>query len=481
MPSFTPHGYQQRAIDDVLRDPFHALFMDPGLGKTAVTLAALTQLREELDVSAALVIAPLRVCLSVWPEETAKWDEFNGLRTTYLGDHITDPSGAAADIYLINPERVGQLFGTRVVVESKAKKKRTVWRPGPWRDWVGRPEMLVIDESTRFKRSSGIRTRTVKRYLDDFGRRLALTGSPAPNGLMDLHGQMLLVDGGEALDPRITYYQKRYFDSEVIGRASRKHTVYELKRGADKLIYEAIAPRVTVLRAEDWLELPEEIATDVPVLIPDQVQDMIVSLREEGIVDEGGLELLSDGGAGAKERQLVNGIVYTNPPFERRREWTVVHEQKLLALEEQLDEIGRPAIVAYEFRCERTEILKRLRPGRRVGIVGGGLKKGEAETAIRQWCAGELDVLLVHPAACGHGLNLQTGGNVIVWFAPPWDLEQYQQLNRRLLRQGQEADRVFVYHLTGVRTVDRRVARVLRKKDATQEDVFDALKEDYDD
>ncbi len=480
MPSFVPHGYQQRAIDDVIRDPFHALFMDPGLGKTAITLAAFTELRERLDVCKVLVIAPLRVCLSVWPEEIEKWDEFNGLRTTYLGDHITDPDGKAADIYLINPERIGQLFGTRVVVESKAKKKRTVWRPGPWRDWVGRPEMLVIDESTRFKRSSGVRTKTVNRYLDDFGRRIALTGSPVPNGLLDLHGQMLLVDGGAALDPRITYYRKRYFDSELVGRASRKRLTYTLKAGADEQIYDAIAPRVTVLRAEDWLELPEEITTDVPVLIPDKVRGMINSLRKDSIVFEDGLEIMDDGGAHAKERQLVNGVVYTNPPFAKRREWKVVHEQKLLALMDLLDEIGRPAIVAYEFRCERAEILKRLK-GRRVGVVGGGLKAGEAMIAIQRWKAGDLDVLLVHPAACGHGLNLQTGGNVVIWFGPPWDLEAYQQLIKRLLRQGQEEDHVLVYHLVGVGTVDRRVVRGLRKKDATQEDVFDALKEDYND
>jgi len=338
--------------------------------------------------------------------------------------------------------------------------------------------MLVIDESTRFKHSTGVRTKTLKRYIGDFGRRVAMTGTPAPNGLMDLHGQMMLVDGGAALDHRITYFQKRYFDCDMVGGA-RKFPKFSLKDGAHDQILSAIAPHVTVLRAEDWLELPEVIYTDVPVNLDANVGIALTELAHNSATEIDDVEIIGDGPALAKMRQLINGIVYETTPFTEpgKRKWKVVHREKLNALVELVDEIGRPALVAYEFLSEREEIVRALRAeGKRVAIIGGGISARDAAEAERAWKARELDVLLVHHKAAGHGLNLQSGGNVVIWFAPIWDLELYQQLIKRLHRQGQEAEKVFVYHLVARGTVDRRVARVLRQKDATQEGVFLALK-----
>jgi len=475
MAGLTLHGYQERAVGEVMADPFHALFMDPGLGKTAISLTAFTRLRDELDVCKLLVIAPLRVCYGVWPEEARIWDEFKHLKVRHLTTHMD--LDCDADIYTINPERLSWLFGRQDEV-TEYKRPKTVWRAGPWKDWKGRPDMLVVDESSRFKTSTGVRTKTVKRYIGDFGRRLAMTGTPAANGVMGLHGQMLLVDGGAALDHRITYFQKRYFDHEMVGGA-RKFPKFTLKDGAHDKIMAAIAPRVTVLRAEDWLKLPEFMYHDVVIPLEQRIGIALTELEHEAATEIDDIELINDGPALTKIRQLVNGIVYETSPFTdpSKRKWKVVHREKLNALTELLDEIGKPAIVTYEFLCEREEIVKTLRAeGFRVAIIGGGISAREGAEAERAWNAGELDVLLVHPAAAGHGLNLQRGGHCVIWFAPIWDLELYQQLNGRVRRQGQESDKVFVYHLVGRGTPDRRVARVLRQKDATQESVFDALK-----
>jgi len=477
MARLIPHGYQERAAGEVVADPFRFLMIDPGLGKTAISLMAFLELREQLDVSRLLVVAPLRVCYGVWPEQIAQWDQFAHLKTK----HITTAFDleAEADVYTINPERLSWLFGRQDTV-IKWKKKVNVWRPGPWKDWKRRPDMLVLDESTRFKHSTGVRTRTLKRYIGDFGRRVAMTGTPTPNGLMDLHGQMMLVDGGAALDHRITYFEKRYFDRDMVGGA-RKFPKFTLKDGAHEQIMAAIAPHVTVLRAEDWLELPEVIYTDVPVDVGSKVGVALTELEHNHATEIDDIEIVGDGPALIKMRQLINGIVYDTTPFSdpSQRTWKVVHREKLNALLETLDEIGRPAIVSYEFLCEREEIVRALRAdGRKVGIIGGGISPRDGAEAERAWKARELDVLLVHPKAAGHGLNLQSGGNVVIWFGPIWDLELYQQLNGRLCRQGQEAEKVFVYHLVGRGTSDRRVARVLRQKDATQERVFAALKQE---
>ena len=471
------HGYQERAKNDLVYDPFHALLMDPGLGKTAITLSAFLELREQLDVVSMLVVAPLRVCLTVWPDEVQEWDQFRGLKTHYLGDEMENPP--KADIYLINHERIGQLFGKAGVAVSKTGRKRRVWNPGPWRDWKRRPDMLVMDESSRFKRSTGVRTKTMRRYLDDFGRRVALTGTPAPNGAMDLHGQMLLVDRGKSLDHRITYFRDEYFNQVDVGRGKHRRPNYELKDGSFDRICGSIAPRVTVLRAADYLDLPPMVVQDVKVPLPAQIRRALDSLEEESAaeLEELGLDLIEQGGALTKTRQLINGMVYNGSPFENEaKTWTIAHTAKLDALEDLVHEIGRPVMVTYEFRSEREEILKRLSKTLRVGVLGGRAARSKSAETIRTWNAGQLDVLLVHPSAAGHGLNLQTGGDSIVWFAPIWDLELYIQLNGRLCRQGQRADRVFVYHLVGTGTADIRVAASLRKKNMNQEKLFEALK-----
>lgn len=472
-------GFQERAKQDLIRDPFHALFMDPGMGKTRIVLEAFVEMKESLDVDKLLVFAPVRVCTMTWPDEAAKWAP--GLSVEYLGD-----PGAMerdADIYCINPERANQLFGKRGTVIGPRGGKKEGWIAGPWASWKKRPDMLAVDELSRWKRASGSRHEALYRYLDDFGRRVGMTGTPAPNGLEDLHGQMLLIDGGRSLDHRIGAYRRRYFDRIDVEHDKHGHThpEYVLKPGYQRWIYEAIGPRVTSLRAADYLDLPPLIQRDIEVELSKRSRaDVEHLIKHSTVVLENGMELYSEQSAGSRVRQLINGIVYDVDPLSPKKRpttWKVVHTEKLDALAGLVAEIQQPVLIAYEHKCEREEIFKYLRKtGIRVARAGGGVPKAEVDAALRDWNAGKLDALVMHPAA--HGLNLQTGGNHLIWFGPPWDLELYLQFNGRLQRTGQTADRVLCYHLVSRGTLDVRVSRVLCQKNVTQDMLFMALREE---
>jgi superfamily II DNA or RNA helicase len=467
---FNPHPFQERAIQDLIADPFHALFMEPGLGKTAIVLEAFSRLYEALDVVRALVIAPLRVCYSTWPDEAAKWRQFNELRVCNLHEHRDLCRLPEAQLYLINPESLHRLFGA-------PNKERTRWVPGPWKTWKGRPEMLVVDELTRFKRKTGHRARTLKRHLGDFGRRIGMTGTPAPNGLLDLHGQMLVIDRGASLDHRIGHYKKNFFYPAYEDDSRRP--VWEPLPGSAEKIAALIAPRVTRLEADEYLQLPKRVVTQVPVILPDDAMQQYKQMRSTGIVSfEDGTEVMTgtDSALG-KCRQIANGMVYTSAPWETHRDYKVVHHAKIEALKDLVAEIGKPVMVVYEFRHE-AEIIEREIPG--VARIGGGTSPAEGKRIEDAWNRGEIPALLTHPASGGVGLNIQYGSNAQIWFTPPWDLEQYIQTVGRLERQGQPESNVFVYFLVARGTVDPRVARVLVKKEATQDELLDALKEEME-
>jgi len=471
MAEFVPHPYQERAIQDVIDDPFHALFMEPGLGKTAIMLEAFRRMRRDLDVSRALVVAPLRVCYMTWPEEIAKWTQFRETRVSLIHggpEAMAEAIEEDANLYLINPEGLRWLFG-------QPNEKRTRWLPGPWRDWRNRPEMLVVDELTRFKRASGVRSRTLKRSLGDFGRRAGMTGTPAPNGLLDLHGQLLVIDRGEALDPRVTHYKRRFF----VPVGDPRDDNWEPRPGSAEQIADLIAPRVTRLDARDYLDLPKRIVTEVPVILPDQAKVQYDRMRADGCVElASGTEVIAVGDSAiGKCRQIANGALYTRKPWETHRQYEILHLQKLEALQELIGEIGRPTMIAYEFLHD-AEIIKKGLP--HVEVIGGGTSPRDAKRIADKWNAGVLPVLLIHPLSGGVGLNLQYGGNSLVWYSPPWDLEQFEQTVGRLERQGQPESSVFVYFLVARGTIDKRVVRVLQSKAATQTALLDALKEEFE-
>lgn len=474
MIDFTPHVYQDRAIHNVVWNPYHGLFMDPGLGKTACVYAAFRQLRAMCDVTSMLVIAPLRVCYTTWPDERDKWTEFRDISICNL--HAWDFSEGMpprSDVYLINPEGLERVFGGPVARKTRPgskKKWRVVWESGPWKRWRGRPEMLVVDESTKFKRSTGRRMKVLRRYLGDFGRRVILTGTPIPNGVMDLHGQMLILDRGATLDERVTYFQKQWFEKIAVGPPSRRFDKYIPLDGSFDEITRMIAPYVTCLRSEDWLDLPELLPIDVPVKIPDQALELYESVKKEGVGwVEDGEDVLMDGTL-VKLQQIASGILYSDRGAKR---WHQVHKEKLDALEDLLAESGRPALVSYWFTSESEAIRRRI--GMDTPVIGGGTKPARAAEIVREWNAGQHPVVLVQPQAAAHGLNMQEGSNAIIWFTLPWDLELYDQLNARLHRQGQQADKVFVYHLVAQHTIDSGVVSVLGSKSRNQNDLKVAL------
>lgn len=475
MPEFIPHVYQRRAIEDVVRDPQRALFIPVGLGKSSISLQAFCELRDALEVRRALIIAPLRVCYSTWPAEVQKWSQFRHLRLHNL--HEKMDLTVDADIFLINFEGLPKLFGKPLELESGKK----VWEPGPWVAWRNRPEMLIIDELTKMKNSQGVRSKTLRRYLGDFSRRVGLTGTPAPNGLQDLFGQMLMIDRGEALGDKITHFREKWCQSVSVGAKGRKFMQYSPKDGAFDEIQKLIKPRVTVLEANDWIKLPDRIVVNVPVRLERKTLDLYRKAVKEAFALLDGDKPFDATAKAVKLKQLANGLVYTGDPLSLTREVVRVHDKKVEALDELLDELQRPALVAYEYKCDGEALVKKLRRKFELDfdpIINGKTKSSQTLWLIDQWNKEKLPVLLLQPQAVSHGLNLQFGGNAIIWYSQTFDLELYQQLNGRLHRQGQKSPSVFFYHLVAQGTIDERVVGVLEDKAATQDALIAALKEE---
>ncbi len=443
------------------------LLLDPGLGKTSITLAAFMVLKKQKLVDRVLVIAPLRPCYSVWPVEAKKWSEFVDLRVHVL--HGKGKTAAAlksdADVFVINPEGLEWL-----------SEKRWQW-----------PQMLVVDESTKFKHTSTKRFKTLRKLLGKFRRRYILTGSPAPNGLLDLFGQIYILDQGNALGRFITHYRQQYFWPTGFGGYK-----WVMKTNAEKEIYRAIDPLVLRLDAADYLKMPPKIVTTVHVELPERGRKLYDELEKKMILQlkEGDVTAFNAGVLTNKCRQVANGTVYTDLLAEdyrygrnvRDRGYAVVHRAKIEATLDLVDELaGQSAIIAYDFNHEREQLEGALKSHlhlEEVPVLGGGVSPKRGREIETEWNRGQLRVLLAHPASAAHGLNLQAGGPVLIWFSLPWNLEHYDQLIHRLWRQGQ-TERVFVYHLVTKNTVDETVLMTLIKKNHTQRSLLDALRTRY--
>ncbi len=465
--------YQDRAIEDLIADPFHGLFMEPGLGKTAIALEAFRRMHEACDVARMLVIAPLRVAYATWPQELAKWQEFRGLSMGILhGSDKADVLEQPHDIFVINPEGLPWLLGTPIYRKGKNGKMRLVgWKPGVWTNWRRRPECLVVDESTRFKTANTIGSKTLKRYTKDFGRRQILTGTPADNSLEDLHGQMLVIDRGDSLGEKITHYRRDFFYPRPTGY--RNVISWEPQKGAVDGIAARIAPRITRLSGGEYSNLPERIYSDVPVRLPTKAMNAYNEIRRHGATTlAGGVDVIADSPM-AKCRQIVGGCVYTAPPDQPEKEWQCVHKAKTIALAELMDELSVPPLISYWFDHERQLIQHEL--GADIPYIGGGVSPKRGLEIAAAWNAGKLRGLLIHPMSGGVGLNLQHGGNVVIFYTLPWTPGLYNQVIGRVHRQGQKYDTVFVYNLSASETVDQYVAAVLAKKSATETELLAAI------
>lgn len=447
--AFEPHKYQVDAITHLLENPYAALFLNPGLGKTAITLQAFRILWMNNAATRALVIAPLRVIHNVWPGEIEKWENFQNISYSILhGPKKNDAVYANKDLYLINPEGIPWLATT------------DLWK---------RVDMLIVDESSMWKNHNTRRFRSIKPFLKDFRRRVILTGTPTPNGMMQLWSQMFLVDGGLRLEQFITRYRRRYFYQTRYST----HSTYELMEDGMQRIYERIGD-IVLHRSNDVLDLPELVNNEIVVELPEDAKEQYDTLKRDSYIElsGGGATALNAGAKTNKLKQLSGGGLYDD---DGNAEW--VHDAKIDALRELVSEHqGQPVLVFYQFKHE----LERLREVFQAPYLGGGVGSAESKKIIKAWNKDEIPILLLHPAAGGHGLNLQQGTcATAVWFSIPWDAEHYEQATARLWRQGQKQT-VVLHHIVAKGTVDRHVIRALRGKVDLQKTLLNVLKGDVD-
>lgn len=450
MKEFIPHSYQEYCIDRICTDPAIGLFLDCGLGKTAITLTAIKRLKYEMwCVRKVLIIAPKKVAESTWTKEAAKWKHLNRLRLVHVLGLAAQRLAALqeqADVYLINRENTQWLV-----------------------DYYGRNwpfDMVVLDESSSFKNHRAKRFRTLKLVRSRINRLVELTGTPNPRGLMDLWAQVFLLDGGKRLGRTITAYRDAYFVPDKRNRTTIFS--YVPKPGATEEIYNRISDICISMKAEDYLDLPELVYHDIPVVLDAAAQKAYNRLERDTLLQVDDETVITAGTAATlrgKLLQLCNGAVY-----DEEGNVITVHDCKIEALLETVEQLnGQHAIICYNFRHDKVRLIEALKATQLRVVVYEGKEQEDA------WNAGEIDLLLMQPASCGYGLNLQDGGHHIIWFGLNDSLELYQQTNKRLHRQGQPHP-VIVHHLLVQGGTDEDVIKSLSGKADVQDSLLEALK-----
>lgn len=419
------------------------------VSKTAITLTAVRELiYERFDVLRVLVIAPLKVAEDTWSRESAKWDHLKDLKIAkILGDAKTRRAAAEseADVYVINRENVVWLV----------ENYRNAWK------W----DMAVIDELSSFKNNQAERFKAFRKVRPMISRVVGLTGTPNPNGLMDLWAEIFCLDQGERLEKTIGRYRSLYF-KPGLGNGYVTYNWIPVK-GASEEITRKISDITVSMKAEDYLKLPERIDNSIKVLLPEKAKKRYKELEAEHLLElfEGKTTISAASAAAVmgKLLQLSGGAVYDD-----EGSYVEFHDEKLKALEEIIDTASEPVLVFYGYRHERERLLKRFAKLKPREING--------PDDITEWNEGRVNLLIAHPASVGYGLNLQEGGHIVVWYSLPWSLELYQQANARLYRQGQTKP-VIINHLIAEGTVDEDVVESLKAKDMTQAALMEALKE----
>lgn len=473
--AWTPHNYQKQAVKFLLEHAAAALFLDPGLGKTSITLAAIKLLKKKKVLSKVLLVAPLRVCHSVWPNEVNKWKDFNQLKVAVLhGPNKQELLESEADIYVINPEGLEWLLQIEKTKTEAGKTQVKVDR----RRWKKLGfDTLVIDELSKFKHTNTNRFKAMKLVIGTFARRWGLTGSPAANGLLDLFGQCFVLDEGRTLGRYITHYRMQYFDQGYDGFS------WTLKNGADEQIYERLRP-LALRMGDDLLDMPKLVENNIKVKLPDKVMKVYGELEEDLITKlaEGVVTAKTAAVASGKCRQVAAGGLYLDPEVQAlvklpttKKEWVDLHEAKLDALQELIEELqGSPLLIAYDFGHDLARLQKRF--GKHIPYIGGGVTTKRSAELETKWNNGELPYLFGHPQSIAHGLNLQECGHHVAWHTLTWNYEYYDQFNRRVRRQGNKAKRVFVHHILAEGTIDEVILSTLKLKKRGQNALFQALK-----
>ena len=436
------HKYQQRMIDFIYNTPKCALWAGLGLGKTITTITAIVDLLDSMAVAKVLIVAPLRVANSVWHKEASNWQHTKHLKFSIVTGSEKERLSAlhkTADVYVINRENV------HWIVEHYAKK----W---PF-------DMIVLDEASSFKSSSSQRFKSLRKTIPFTDRLVELTGTPSPNGLLDVWSQMYLLDCGARLGRSMTAYKQRFFEASYNGYS------FKPVKSADKIIHKLIDDIVISLNVDDYLEMPERIDTVIRVSLPASRMVEYKQLEREFLIQINDNEIVAYNAATLAGRllQFSNGAIYT----DELKNWTEIHAAKLDALDDIISENSdENLLIAYNYKTD----LIRLQARYPDAVV---LDKDP--NIITRWNNGQIKMLLAHPASCGHGLNLQHGGCIIVWFGLNWSLELYQQFNGRLHRQGQTKP-VRVVHIVADGCIDDKVMLAIENKATTQQQLIDALK-----
>ena len=437
------HEYQNKAVAFVKDKPKAALWIDMGLGKTVSTLTALKDLIEDGAVKRTLVIAPLRVAQHTWREEIHDWRHID-LSYTVIADLNPQKRiialDAHTDLHIINREMIPWL------VEHYGQK----W---PY-------DCVVIDESSSFKSHSSKRWKALRKVLGKIKRMVQLTGTPAPNSLIDLWPQMYLLDRGERLENTRGKFLEKY--CTTVGNPQWNQ--YAVKPEREDVIHKRIADVVLRMSAEDYLELPERIDLTIDIELPPKArkayQDMEIDFLHA--YEKGEILAVNAAVQVGKLLQICNGNLYTED-----KDFITLHTRKLEELQQIIEQAGEPVLVAYTFKSDLAVIQK---------VIKEAVVLDKEGDTIDRWNRGEISVLLAHPASAGHGLNLQKGGSLIVWYGLPWSLELYQQFNARLHRQGQTKP-VRVVHLIAKDTADNSVFGALAAKENTQDKLLRVLNE----
>lgn len=464
-----PHKQQKDAVKWLLEHPEAALFADPGVGKTSITLAAISFLKKRGHINKVLVIAPRRVCHRVWPAEVKKWKDFCHLKVSVVhGNNKLEALQEEADIYCINPEGLKWLF-------EQAKPGTRAWKKLGF-------DLLVVDELTKFKHSDSQRFKMLKAALHNFGRRWGLTGTPAANGLIDLFGQMYVIDTGASLGQYVTNFRSNFFMPTGYG--------WKPTKNGEQKIYEAIADSVMRIDSSH-LDLPKLVDVPIYIDLPDDAMKLYLELETNLMADlsEGRVVAANVAVASGKCRQVTAGGLYLDESLMKPkksvrvvktrtgRQFLDVHSERIEAFRDLVEELQhQPLLVGFEFDHSLSQAKREF--GDSLPFIAGGVSDRVADEICERWNEAEIEILFGQPASMGHGLNLQ-GGNCshVCWYTPTWDYELYDQFVKRVHRQGNKAQRVFVYHILARGTIDEVVWRGRAYKGKKQQSLFDALKE----
>ena len=447
---YVPHEYQRHTTQFIIAHPEAAIFLGMGMGKTISTLTAIEALKHDyFTINKVLVIAPIRVARDTWPAEIQKWDHLKDLTVSPIIGTPKQREAAThrqADIYTIGRENIPWL------VKHHGKH----W---PY-------DMVIIDELSSFKNPQAKRFKALKKVRPQINRIVGLTGTPAPNSLLDIWAPFRLIDNGKRLGQYITHYRDQYFLPDK--RNGQVIYSWKIRPGADQAIYNNIADITVSMRTTDYLTLPEVTHQHITVTLAPKEQKMIDTLKRDFVLELGSETIDADNAAtlSMKLQQLAGGAIYN----EDKTGVIEVHDQKLKALTELVDQAdGNTLLVAYWFQHERDRILSAI-PNARIL---------DTQQDFTDWNAGNIPVGLIHPASAGHGLNLQSGGHIMVWYTTPWSLELYEQVNARLYRQGQ-TEPVSIIHIDTADSIDQTVHAALARKDTTQSALIAAVAAEID-